>query len=94
MLKILFIMMVLSFSATAGSSQKIAECYKCHDNKADSKAPYIDGQLKQYFAKQLKDYRKGSRKHEEMQEISEKLTDREIKDLAEYFSNLKWGHWN
>ena len=67
-------------------------CAPCHGMDGLSKAmnaANIAGQLELYLVEQLKAYRSGARKHEQMSIVAETLTDKEIADLAAYYSAIK-----
>jgi len=67
-------------------------CAPCHGLDGLSKAmnaANIAGQLELYLIEQLKAYRSGARQHEQMSIVAEPLTDKEIADLAAYYSAIK-----
>lgn len=83
-------------TANAGdiaAGRKAAQvCAPCHGLDGLSKAmnaANIAGQLEPYLVEQLKAYRSGVRKHEQMSIIAQPLTDKEIKDLAAYYSAIE-----
>jgi len=51
-------------------------------------APNLAGQNEIYLVKALKDYRGGARKNEMMSLATANLTDRDIADLAAYYSAI------
>lgn len=82
--------------AAAGDIQAGREaaqvCAPCHGMDGLSKAmnaANIAGQLEFYLIEQLKAYRSGARKHEQMTIIAEPLTDKEIDDLAAYYAAIE-----
>jgi cytochrome c553 len=77
--------------------QGVYGCHNCHGengkgrSKQNSLFPVIGGQQKAYLIKQLKDFRAGTRKNDPagmMGDIAKKLSDEEIKAVAEYISGL------
>src|SRR5574343_791669 len=76
-------------SAEAGKT-KAAVCMGCHGVDGNSPAdmwPKIAGQLPQYIAKQLHDFKAGRRKNEQMSPMAAPLGDQDIEDLAAFFSS-------
>jgi len=72
------------------------QCTQCHGNDgAGSKngAPFIAGQQPEYFKSAIKAYADGHRKNEDMQASTSKLKDKEIANLAAYYSGLE-SEWN
>ena len=68
-------------------SRPCAACHGADGNSAAPDFPRLAGQYPDYIAKALKDYRSGARKNPIMGPQAEKLTDRDIADLAAYFSS-------
>ena len=69
--------------------QKSADCVACHGvdgNSIVANFPKIAGQHSSYLVKSLSSYRDGTRDNSIMAGIAEKLTDKDIADLAAYFS--------
>jgi cytochrome c553 len=73
----------------------IAACMSCHGPAGSgnplARFPSLSGQHASYVAKSLQDYRSGSRENDPnamMRRVAERLTDREIKALAEYVAGL------
>ncbi len=54
-------------------------------------APNLAGQNERYLVQALKDYRGGQRKHESMSLLAKTLSDKEIADLAAFYSRLPAG---
>jgi cytochrome c553 len=82
---------------TAARAQSIEEkaqiCSACHgeDGVPQEKAtPVISGQHQGYLYIQLRDYKRGTRKDEQMSPIAEGLERTEMMALAEYFSKKPW----
>lgn len=68
---------------------KANTCVGCHGVDGNSVVPTfpkIAGQHAAYLEKALKDYRDGFRRDESMAAFARGLTDQEIKDLAEFYS--------
>lgn len=71
---------------------KVDMCQTCHgkDGKATVVgSPNLSGQQKEYLIEQLRAYRSGSRRHEQMSIIAKSLTDDDIENLAEWYSAIK-----
>jgi len=87
---------LLCGSAVAGdaaSGQKLSQaCTACHGpdgNSASPDFPRIAGQHYDYLVKALKDYKSGARKSPIMAPLVANLTQRDIEDLAEYYSSQR-----
>ena len=72
---------------------KNAMCIGCHGIKGYQasfpevyKVPMISGQSAKYISSALNAYKKGDRKHPSMRGIAEALSERDIADLAAYYS--------
>lgn len=82
--------------ATAGDVKagktKSAQCAVCHGTDGLSKmveAPNLAGQSSTYLEEQLRNYRSGKRNHEVMSVIAKGLNDKDIEDLAAWFSAIQ-----
>ena len=67
-------------------------CQTCHglDGKAKiPEAPNLAGQSELYLVKALKDYRSGARKNDMMSLVAPTLKDKDIDDLAAYYSAIE-----
>ena len=67
-------------------------CFVCHGQNGIGLGPdnpNLAGQKKNYLVKQLKDFRSKERKHDVMNGIAVTLTDKDIEELAKYFSEMK-----
>ncbi len=67
-------------------------CQTCHglDGKAKiPEAPNLAGQSEIYLVKALKDYRYGARKNDMMSLVAPTLKDKDIDDLAAYYSAIE-----
>ena len=83
---------------TAASANKLykRKCQSCHGNKAQGmygqKAPKLAGQHSWYLRDQIKlirDKKRTSGNSKRMYPFVKKLTDKEIKELADYLEKLK-----
>ena len=73
----------------AAGKQKSATCAACHGPDGNSVAPdfpRIAGQHYDYLVHSIRAYQTGARKSPVMMPMVEKLTQRDIDDLAAYFS--------
>jgi cytochrome c553 len=75
----------------AGRSKALM-CQACHGLDGLSKvpdAPNIAGQTEPYIVAQLQAYKSGTRKNEAMSMVAPALSDKDIDDLAAYFSAIE-----
>lgn len=65
-------------------------CTMCHgaQGMSASDAPNLAGQYPEVVIKELQDYRSGRRQSPIMQALAQKLSDRDIQDLAAYYAYL------
>jgi cytochrome c553 len=82
--------------AAAADSQagraKAAACAVCHGQAGLStlpNAPHLAGQPAIYLEEQLRSYRSGRRRHEQMNVVAKPLSDAEIADLAAWYSSIR-----
>jgi len=71
---------------------KAATCAACHGAAGISAIPMypnLAGQKEMYLSKQLKDFKKGTRKDPVMGAMAMPLSDTDIANLAAYYSSLK-----
>jgi cytochrome c553 len=76
----------------AGGRQKALMCQTCHglDGKAKiPEAPSLAGQSVTYLVKALNDYRSGARKNDMMSLVAPTLKDKDVEDLAAYYSAIE-----
>jgi cytochrome c553 len=76
----------------AAGRQKALMCQTCHglDGKAKiPEAPSLAGQSAVYLAKALNDYRTGARKNDMMSLVAPMLKDKDVDDLAAYYSAIE-----
>jgi cytochrome c553 len=82
-------------AASAGRGEKIAEeqkCAKCHGKvgiSEDEDSPNVAGQRAAYIAKQLADYKEGTRDEKSMTKAAKKLNPQDMADLGAYFAAQK-----
>ncbi|MBL4711976.1 MAG: cytochrome c [Gammaproteobacteria bacterium] len=77
--------------AAAGKA-KSATCAGCHGAAGVSAVPTfpnLAGQKEAYLAKQLKDFKNGSRKDPTMNGMAAPLSDADMANLAAYYAGLK-----
>ena len=77
--------------AKAGKA-KSTTCVVCHGPAGISNNPLwpnLAGQKEQYIVKQLKAFKSGTRKDPSMLPMVTPLTDKDIENLAAYYSSLK-----
>ena len=75
-------------NATAGK-EKSKACVACHGvdgNSASADFPRLAGQQNDYLVKSLQGYKSGTRKNPIMAPMGANLSQRDIEDLAAYFS--------
>jgi cytochrome c553 len=71
--------------------QKAAQCVACHGMQGlapNPTFPHLAGQNAAYLEAQLRYFRTGERYHPLMTPIAETLSDRDIDELAVYYSEL------
>lgn len=81
-------------SAFADSiDDKVQVCAGCHGEKGIPQAketPVIWGQNQGYLYLQLRDFKRGARKNDQMSPVAAGLSKDDMKALAAHFSGLKW----
>jgi cytochrome c553 len=92
-------LVALATAAHGQESAKLQEqiqlCAACHGENGvpqEKTIPIIWGQTLGYQYLQLKDYKNGDRKNDQMTPIVEKLERQDLLALAEYFSKKPWPH--
>lgn len=76
--------------ADAGKARS-AQCAACHGQNgiaAQPETPNLAGQNEAYLIKSLKDFRSGARRHEQMSVMAKGLSDKDIANLAAYYSRM------
>jgi cytochrome c553 len=85
---------MLSTPAHAASLEdNIAMCGACHGENGvpqEKVTPVIWGQTEGYLYLQLRDYKNGDRKNDQMQPVAEQLSREEMFALAKYFAQKPW----
>lgn len=78
-------------TGSAGRGATLAlNCTMCHGavGMSSSNAPNLAGQYPEVVIKQLRDYKDGKRASSVMTALAQRLTDRDITDLAAYYQSL------
>ncbi|MEJ8827230.1 c-type cytochrome [Variovorax humicola] len=77
-------------SVGRGATIAVQQCSMCHgaQGMSEANAPNLAGQYPEVVIKQLHDYKHGARSSAFMQTIAQKLTDKDIQDLASYYDSL------
>lgn len=76
----------------AAGKKKAATCAVCHGIDGLHKvpdAPNLAGNGAEYIIKQLKAFQTGARQHEQMSIIAKGLNDKDVENLAAWYSGLK-----
>jgi cytochrome c553 len=76
----------------AGRQKVAGLCQACHGMDGLSKnpeAPNLAGQLENYLAKALTEYRTETRKNETMNIVAKELTDDEIANVSAFYSSIQ-----
>lgn len=76
----------------AAGRQKATSCQGCHglDGKSQvPEAPNLAGQVENYLVKALSEFRNGTRQNEAMSIVAPSLSDKDIADLAAYYSSIE-----
>ena len=76
--------------AEAGKALASKQCAMCHgpDGGGGASAPALKGLAGDHLVTQLQAFKSGTRKNMMMEMIAKKLSDKDIADLAAYFSKL------
>lgn len=92
-------LIVLSLAwAAAGAADpqagraKAAACAVCHGQAGIStlpNAPHLAGQPALYVEEQLRNYRSGTRRHEQMSVVAKPLSDADISELAAWYASIR-----
>ena len=72
--------------------EKARQCQTCHGIDGMAKvpdAPNIGGESPIYLERQLKAFRSGDRRHEQMSVIAQGLSDEDIADLVSWYASIK-----
>jgi cytochrome c553 len=79
-------------NAQAGRQKVAGLCQACHGMDGLSKnpeAPNLAGQIENYLAKSLNEYRSGERKNESMNIVAKELTDEEIANVSAFYASIQ-----
>ena len=101
--KIFFLLFILNIpnylyagDLLLGKEKAATACSGCHgmDGRAisggnSSLTPNITAQEKEYILAKLKDYKSGKINHPQMSLIAQMLSDEDIENVAEWYSNIK-----
>jgi cytochrome c553 len=71
------------------AAQSCTACHGEHGISLNSLWPNLAGQKKDYLMKQLHDFRGGNRKNSLMSPMSQILSDKDVEEIAIYFSSLE-----
>ena len=78
--------------AVAGKKKAAAQCAVCHGIDGIAKlpeAPHLAAEQAAYIIKQLKAFKSGERKHEQMSIIAESLSEEDMADVAAWYAKIK-----
>jgi cytochrome c553 len=76
----------------AGKAKARGQCAVCHGIDGIAKnpeAPHLAGEQANYIVKQLKAFKTGARKHDQMSIIAEGLSDADAADIAAWYAKIK-----
>ena len=88
----LWVRQAIAGDASLGRQKAMMACAVCHGPMGLASmpsAPHLAGQVPDYLAQQLKNYRSGKRAHEVMAVIARQLTDEDIANLAAWYASIK-----
>lgn len=71
------------------ATQMCAVCHGVNGIGVNPDVPNLAGESTFYLEQQLKAFRNGERKHEQMSIIAQSLQDNDIRDLVAWYSSLK-----
>jgi cytochrome c553 len=83
-------MLLAPGAAGAVDAGLCASCHGANGVPADGTVPVIWGQRADYLARQLRDYRAGTRDNQIMSSVAEALSDADIDALSSYFGGQPW----
>jgi cytochrome c553 len=91
------LLVTLSFAVNNASADDVADkaqvCAGCHGENGipqEKITPIIWGQNEGYLYLQLRDFKSGARKNDQMSAIVADLSKQDMKGLAKHFAGLKW----
>lgn len=76
-------------------SERCIECHGVdghgagHPTGSEAKFPKLAGQQVAYMQKQIRDFRTGVRKHDQMQIMARSVSDEDVRDIAAYFASQR-----
>ena len=72
------------------ASERCVECHGLDGNgiSVEGKFAKLAGQYPDYILKQIRDFRSGARKHDQMAIMARSVEDEDVRDIAAYFSSL------
>ncbi|HYH20396.1 MAG TPA: cytochrome c [Azospirillum sp.] len=90
-------LLLLALPAHAQGDRKAGEakammCQTCHGRQGIAMAPGVPnlaGQNEAYVVAQLKAFRDGTRRHEQMTIVAKALNDEDIRNLAAFYGQIK-----
>jgi cytochrome c553 len=85
---------VPAFAADPAAGKKVAQgtCAVCHGLDGIAKnpdAPHLAAENVEYLMRQLKAFKTGERKHEQMSIIAQGMSDEQMADVAAWYSQIK-----
>ena len=90
-MKLFLVLILFSINTITVLGNNLAlPCYGCHNvnnNTSSSSIPSLQGIDRQYFKKAFNEYKNKIRDNYLMQIISQGYSEKDIQNLAEYFSN-------
>lgn len=83
-----------SFAADPVAGRKVAQgtCAVCHGLDGIAKnpdAPHLAGENVAYLMRQLKAFKSGERKHEQMSIIAQGMSEEQMADVSAWYSQIK-----
>ena len=83
-----------SFAADPAAGKKVAQgtCAVCHGLDGIAKnpdAPHLAAENVEYLMRQLKAFKTGERKHEQMSIIAQGMSDEQMADVSAWYSQIK-----
>jgi cytochrome c553 len=83
-----------AFAADPAAGKKVAQgtCAVCHGVDGIAKvpdAPHLAGENVEYLVRQLKAFKSGERKHEQMSIIAQSLDDAAMENVSAWYSQIK-----
>ena len=82
----------LAADPQAGKQKVTGTCAVCHGVDGIAKnpdAPHLAGENAEYIIRQLKAFKSGERKHEQMSIVAQSLSDDDMANIAAWYSQIK-----